>query len=110
MAEVAVHFTLTTLPDDYVMLTIYVPEDISYYKITTKELPAGWSDFPHPVTTQSIGDQFVADNKNCILIIPSVVTQGDFNMLINPNHPEFYRIKIINTEKFPFDKRLFRLF
>ena len=27
MAEIAVHFTLATLPSDYVMLTIFIPDD-----------------------------------------------------------------------------------
>ena len=28
MAEVAVHFTLATLPEDYMMITIHVPDDV----------------------------------------------------------------------------------
>jgi RES domain-containing protein len=32
MAEVAVHFTLATLPDDYVMVTIFIPGSISLQK------------------------------------------------------------------------------
>jgi len=67
-----------------------------------------WNAFPHPASTQAIGDQFVLANKYCVLQIPSVVTQGDYNMLINPNHYEFSEIKIIKTEKFPFDNRIFR--
>jgi RES domain-containing protein len=108
MAEVAVHFTFATLPDDYIMLTIHVPDDISFLKISPKELPAEWRDFPHPLNTQRIGDQFVAENRKCIMVIPSVITQGDFNVLINPNHPEFKRIRVVSAEKFPFDKRLFK--
>ncbi|MEO7446360.1 MAG: RES family NAD+ phosphorylase [Ferruginibacter sp.] len=108
MAEVAVHFTLATLPEDYVMVTIYIPEDVSLQKLKVSKLPADWNTFPHPSTTQVIGDQFVADNKFCLLQIPSAVTQGDFNLLINPNHPDFKRIKIIATDKFPFDKRIFK--
>ena len=108
MAEVAVHFTLATLPDDYVMITVFVPDAISVQRLAISDLPADWNTFPHPSTTQTIGDRFVADNKFCILQIPSAVTQGDYNLLINPNHPDFRRIKIIATDKFPFDKRIFK--
>jgi RES domain-containing protein len=108
MAEVAVHFTLATIPDDYRMITIFLPDDISLQKITTTDLPANWNSFPHPAATQKVGDQFITNNKYCILQIPSVVTQGDFNLLINPNHIDFKRIKIIHTEKFPFDRRIFK--
>jgi RES domain-containing protein len=33
MAEVAVHFTLATLPSDYMMITIFIPDDISLSKV-----------------------------------------------------------------------------
>jgi RES domain-containing protein len=108
MAEVAVHLTLATLPDDFVMLTIYLPDDITIRKLTPVDLPINWNKFPHPNSTQNVGDEFIAENKYCVLEIPSVVTQGDFNLLINPYHSEFSRIKIIDQAKFPFDERIFK--
>ena len=108
MAEVAVHLTMATIPSDYVMLTIYLPDDISTQKLTETDLPTNWNAFPHPISTQVIGDKFIADNNYCVLQIPSVVTQGDYNLLINPYHSDFSKIKIIAIEKFPFDKRIFK--
>ncbi len=108
MAEVAVHFTLATLPEDYVMITIFVPDDIIIKEVIETDLPPNWKIFPHPGATQKTGDDFVAENKYCILKIPSVVTYGDFNLLINPGHKDFGRIKITGIEKFPFDKRIFK--
>lgn len=108
MAEVAVHFSLATLPGDYVMMTIYIPDSVSVLKQNEKSLPDNWNVFPHHSSTQAIGDQFVRDNNHCVLQVPSAVTKGDYNFLINPNHPEYGKIKIVETEKFPFDKRIFR--
>ena len=108
MAEIAVHFTLATVPADYMMMTIFIPDEISLLKLNAKDLPAGWNVFPPPSSTQITGDKFVTDNKYCVLQIPSSVTQGDYNILINPNHAEFKKIKIINRDKFPFDKRIFK--
>lgn len=108
MAEVAVHFTMATLPDDYMMITIDIPDDIVKQQIAESDLPSGWREFPHPISTQKIGDDFVTENKYCVLIIPSVVTQGDFNVLINPNHKDFSKISITRIEKFPFDHRIFK--
>ena len=108
MAEVAVHFTLATLPNDYRMVTIFLPNDTSIQKLQVTDLPEDWNTFPHPSTTEAIGDRFIAANKYCILQIPSAVTQGDHNLLINPNHTDFKRIKITATDKFPFDKRIFK--
>lgn len=108
MAEVAVHFSLATLPTDYMMVTINIPDDISLQKLNVSDLPKNWNTFPHPISTQAIGDKFITANKHCILQIPSSVTQGDYNLLINPGHPDFTRITIVKVEKFPFDKRIFK--
>lgn len=107
MAEVAVHFTLATIPADYEMVTLFIPDDISMVKLNITDLPADWNTFPYAAGSQAIGDRFIADNKYCLLQIPSAVTKGDYNFLINPNHTDFKRIKIIEVEKFPFDKRIF---
>lgn len=108
MAEVAVHFTLATLPGDYMMVTLEIPDDIAIQEVEVIDLPPNWHDFPHSAATQSFGDKFVSENKYCVLRIPSVVTQGDFNLLINPKHPDFIKIRITKIEKFPFDKRIFK--
>ena len=108
MAEVAVHLTLATLPADYVMVTFHIPDDISLQKLNVADLPADWNIFPHPPSTQGIGDKFVSENRYCVLQIPSAVTRGDYNLLINPYHADFKRIKIIAKDKFPFDKRIFK--
>jgi RES domain-containing protein len=108
MAEVAVHFTLATLPSDYLMMTLFIPDDIHIIKFPVSDLPADWNIFPHSASTQFIGDKFVADNKSCILQMPSAVTLGDYNFLINPKHVDFARIKILEEVKFPFDKRIFK--
>jgi RES domain-containing protein len=107
MAEVAVHFTLATLPKNFMMVTIHIPDEIEILKINNSQLPVNWNAFPHPQSTQQIGDQFIAENKFCVMQIPSVVTKGDYNMLINPKHPLFENIQIIEVERFPFDSRVF---
>ena len=107
MAEVAVHFTMATLPDDYMMVTIDIPDNLEIITILESDLPKNWNAFPHPSSTQKLGDRFILENKYCIAKIPSVVTKGDFNFLINPNYKDFKKISIVEVEKFPFDRRIF---
>ena len=108
MAEVVVHFTLATIPDDYVMMTLFVPDAVDIYDLSLADLPKDWNAWPHSVSTQAIGDRFIMDNKYLILRVPSAVTQGDYNLLINPTHADFKRIHIIEGKKFPFDSRIFK--
>jgi hypothetical protein len=63
MAEVAVHFSLATMPEDNVMITIDIPDTTETMQLEAADLPTGWKDFPHPPSTQKIGDDFVNENK-----------------------------------------------
>jgi RES domain-containing protein len=108
MAEVAVHLSLATLPGDFVMLEIEVPIEVSQKTLSLLDLPLGWNNFPHLISTQRIGDEFVQLGKTCLLKIPSAVVPGDFNFLINSKHSDFIKIHIVKQEDFPFDQRLFK--
>jgi RES domain-containing protein len=107
MAEVAVHLSLATLPKDFVMLTIDIPDTISIELLDEKKLQKGWNVFPHSFATQVLGDDFIKRNETCLLKVPSAIVKGDFNFLINPYHEDFKLITIIDKTDFPFDKRIF---
>lgn len=107
MAEVAVHLTMATLPKDYVMLEIDLPEGLLHQQIMLKDLPIGWNAFSDLSITQKLGDAFIMERKAPVLKVPSAVVKGDFNYLLHPYHPDFPSIQIVGQDKFPFDERLF---
>ena len=106
-AEVAVHVPLGILPHDYSIITIAVPDTVSFQVFDYKKLPQAWSRFPYDPLTQSIGDNFIKAGKDAIFKVPSAVVQGDFNYLINPMHPDIKKVKIKSIESYKWDKRLF---
>jgi len=108
MAEVAVQLTIATMPDDFVIICIHIPEKVSLIKLDETRLPVNWSIFPHPASTQRIGDQFIFDRHACVLQVPSVITEGDYNYLINPHHADFQFISIREIRQFRFHQRLIR--
>lgn len=108
MAEVAVHLSWALLPDDFRMLVLELPDDLPIQTLEEKELPDDWNVFPPLSATMVFGDRFVAEGKAAVLKVPSVVTRGDFNYLINPHHSDFKKIRIIESEPFLFDRRLFQ--
>jgi RES domain-containing protein len=90
------------------MVTINIPGKVSRFQLSEEMLPPHWKEFPSPVATQAVGDRFVKENKYCLLIIPSAITQGDINVLINPNHAHFKQIQVKEVVGFPIDKRMVR--
>ena len=105
--EIAVHTPLGILPNDYELIELEIDDSIEISEIDIRILSKKWKVFPHAHETQVIGDKFVDENKYLVLKVPSVVVQGEFNYLINPNHPEISNVKIKTIEKFNFDERLF---
>jgi RES domain-containing protein len=108
MAEVAVHLSLATLPKDFVMLTVTIPDTLFVEDLNVQKLQKDWNVFPNSFTTQLLGDDFINRNEACVLKVPSAVVKGDFNFLINPYHKDFEKIAITDQNDFPFDKRIFK--
>ncbi len=106
-AEIAVHTPLGNVPEDYSIITIEISED-SIREVKIEELPSDWKTFPHPDSTQRIGNKFIIDNIFLVLKVPSAVVQEEYNYLVNPNHRDFHKVKIIAVEPFTFDERLFK--
>ncbi len=106
MAEVAVHLSLATLPSDYVMIEIDIPDNMIIKSLQEHEFDKNWNSHPPSTSTQKIGDEFIDAMEFCVLKVPSAVVQGDYNYLINPYHNLFKYIKIVKVTDFPFDKRL----
>jgi RES domain-containing protein len=40
------------------------------------------------------------------LVVPSAIVPGEENVILNPRHPEFRKVKVVGEEGFGFDARL----
>jgi RES domain-containing protein len=69
-------------------------------------LPAGWNDDESSRISRAIGDAWLASVRSTALAVPSVVTPGEWNYLLNPAHPDFPRILIGTPQAFRPDPRL----
>jgi RES domain-containing protein len=105
--EIAVHTPLGNIPTDYNLISIELPAKPSVLKLDVAKLPKDWKSFPHPNSTQLLGDKFISEMNYLIMQVPSVIVQGEYNYLLNPKHKDFKKVKIAKIEKFVFDQRLF---
>ena len=105
--EIAVHLDLREdLPTDRYYVEIDIPDEIDVLELATDDLPKNWHSKPPIFETQYIGDDFVSEKSAAVLKVPSSIVPPEFNYLINPNHPDAARIKVISTMKLSFDNRL----
>lgn len=108
VAEIAVHTPLGVVPLDYCLCTIEFPDNINPQEISNEQLSSDWKSFPQSESTQVIGNGFIRNKRSLVLKVPSAVVAGEFNYLINPSHPDSHKVKIVKTEPFLFDERLFK--
>ena len=92
-----------TSPDAYTLLNIQIPEN-SVANIELKKLKDGWQN--HIEYTRSIGEEFLKANQTLVLKVPSAIVPQEHNFLINPQHKDFKKLKIISTDLLELDKRL----
>lgn len=105
--EVLVHVPMDLIPKNLSLATIEisdleVPEDI-------KKLPARWRDYPGSSKLKEMGKEWILSNRTLLLRVPSAVVKNEYNMLINPNHPNIRRVKIVDIQRYFFDERLLRI-
>lgn len=104
--EVSIHIDLSEdLPTDRFYVEIDIPEDIEILELKIDELPENWDSKPPILETQYIGDDFVTQNNAAVLKVPSSIVPPEYNYLINPNHPDSKKIKVISTQRLVFDGR-----
>ena len=72
------------------------------------ELPEDWQSRPISPSTRAIGDQWAKEQRSAVLRVPSIVVPDEYNYLLNPNHPEFAKIKIGKPTVYYFDPRLIK--
>lgn len=106
--EIAVHTPLGNIPSDYLIIVIEIPDSLRIWEVFPEQLPKDWKSIPHANSTQQMGDKFILSGSFAVMQVPSVVVQGEYNFLLNPLHADFSKIRIVETEPFSFDERLFR--
>lgn len=108
MSELLVHLDLNEVPDEYYMMDIFIPDNFEIQQVSVKDLPVHWNiQVEYLKRVQRIGDQFVQDKQKPLLKVPSAIVKGDTNILINPYHKLFPKIRLQKVSKFPFDHRFF---
>jgi RES domain-containing protein len=78
----------------------------NYKEISINELKINWQDDED--YTKFIGNGFLKSQSSLLLKVPSAIIPEESNMLINPRHKDFKKIKVKSTRVFKFDVRLFK--
>jgi RES domain-containing protein len=103
--EILVRASRHSAPDSYTLISIEIP-DTDIREIKQDKLKKDWqNDLDY---TQGIGEDFLKENKDLCLKVPSAVLPIEHNYVLNPAQAGFKKVKIIATQLLQLDKRLFK--
>jgi len=73
--------------------------------VEPRTLPRDWHAYPATPASRAFGDRWATELRTAVLRVPSSVTRGEFNYLLNPRHRGFARIEIRSPEPVLWDPR-----
>ena len=94
-------------PTDFVSIEGEIPDEIDIARLDLAALPSNW----HATRDESLrrfGDEWIHAGQTAALLVPSAAIRGEWNVLLNPAHPDFRKIKFQDPQPFEFDVRMFR--
>ena len=105
--EMLVHLGRGSILPAYVVIPCTF-DDALISRLDRKRLPRNWRSYPAPPELQMIGDEWVSRRGSAVLEVPSAVIEADSNYLLNPHHPDFKAVRVMDPQGFEFDLRLLK--
>ena len=103
--ENIVHINNPTFLPTFQAITIEIPDSFKEY--FTDDFPDNWQEQEGFENLRELTDDFVEKREFLSMKVPSAIIDVEYNFLINPQHPLFKKIEVINQQDFSFDQRLF---
>jgi RES domain-containing protein len=105
--ETVLHIRGGGLPFNRFLVRIDVPDNVWATRIVLDPLPGGWDAVPCGMTSRTTGDTWVASGSSALLLVPSVSVPDEYNVLINPQHPDVAAITATTVKRWIYDPRFF---
>jgi RES domain-containing protein len=105
LLEILVHAS-GSVPRSQGYVEIDIPAGVSIEVIPAQDVP-GW-DTPSFEEARELGDRWYDERRTPVLIVPSVVTRVEGNVLINQEHPDFALIQASPPMAVRWDERLWK--
>jgi RES domain-containing protein len=106
--EYFVHLDPSLAPRGLVMAAAEIPPGLGLQEIEASALRGDWRSYPAPEALKDIGTAWVRSGEGAVLLVPSCIIPAERNVLLNPAHPDFGRIRIVPVEPFAFDPRMWK--
>ena len=93
-------------PDDLLIAEASVLNEL-IESLDQKLLPSTWRSLDNK-TCRDLGSAWLTTARSLALKVPSAVVDGDSNLLLNPRHSDFSRVRLSPPRHFHYAPRMFR--
>ena len=93
--ETLVHTTNPTVLPRLVLVRADLPGTVVSEEIDVRSLPKDWRDHPAPLVLQKTGQDWLSRGSSVALLVPSALSPEERNVLLNPQHRDFARVRLI---------------
>ena len=106
--ETIVQLNAGGLPFSRYLVAIRIPQHIwaAARTETPASLPVGWDADPAGRASLTLGTAWLHARTSALLRVPSVIVPDEFNILLNPAHPDAGAIRAKKCRKWLYDPRL----
>jgi RES domain-containing protein len=105
--EFFVHLDPSVMPDDLASVKATLPDNAKAERIDPASLPTNWRKVDNNHLRQ-LGSEWARKGSSLALLVPSAVIDEEWNVLLNPAHPDFANVEISPARPFHYDERMFR--
>lgn len=103
--EVVVHAPREVLGLEWRVFRVEVPDELIETAVVGR-LPADWRDLPSSSGARGFGASWLRGGGSVALRVPSVIVPEEWALIVNPQHDDFFRIRIEKAVEFRFDPRI----
>jgi RES domain-containing protein len=94
-------------PRDLISIEGVISEELEIGRLEQKTLPRDWHQ-KRDESLRRFGDEWIRSGQKIALLVPSAAIRGEWNVLLNPAHLDFQKVKFGEPVPFHFDTRMFR--
>ncbi len=92
--------------DTYGYIAIEIPDSYPPVILDESDLPPDWRQNQYSEFTINTGSTWINSQESVAMAVPSAVLSQENNILINPSHPSFKKVKILSKGKLNLDGRI----
>lgn len=106
--EIFVHLKRQAARIRFTLFRVEIPNEVKVSELAVAGLPGDWRAEPPVLSTMAAGEKWHRAGHAAVLRVPSALIPAACNLVLNPEHRDFHKIRIGTPADFSFDPRMWK--